>query len=229
MENPIFLALDVDTRERALELADQCGEFVGGFKIGPRLNLKYGHALTEELSQIRPVFVDNKFYDIPNTMAASVQAVFDAGASFCTIHAQAGPEALSRLAELEKELCQNRPFKILAVTVLTSFNSDTLPSTQIKASIPEQVELLAKDVLESGLKGLVCSGEEARRVRELSDELVIVTPGIRPKGSDSNDQKRVLTPKEALEQGSSYLVVGRPILAADSPRQAAKAIFDSLS
>ena len=143
LSNPIFLAVDVDTAEKALELVRETRAFVGGFKIGPRLCLRYGESLLKEISRHGNMFIDNKYFDIPNTMESAVRASFDMGASFCTVHAQAGREALTQLAKLEEEFCQTRPFRILAVTVLTSFKQDGLPLTH-KTPIAEQTQTLAK-------------------------------------------------------------------------------------
>ncbi|MGE0529168.1 MAG: orotidine 5'-phosphate decarboxylase / HUMPS family protein, partial [Bdellovibrionales bacterium] len=128
LKNPVFVALDVDSPERALALAGQTRAFVGGFKVGPRLCIRYGEPLLKSLSRHGALFIDNKYFDIPSTMEAAVRASFDMGASFCTVHALSGSEALSRMAKVEEELCRIRPFRILAVTILTSFRQETLPS-----------------------------------------------------------------------------------------------------
>jgi hypothetical protein len=117
MRNPIIAALDVDSRDQALKLADDLADVVGGFKVGPRLCLRYGQDLVKEVAARAPVFVDNKHFDIPSTMEAAVRASFEAGASLVTVHALSGREALTKMATLEKELSQKRPFKILAVTI----------------------------------------------------------------------------------------------------------------
>src|SRR4051812_14681174 len=115
LTNPIFVAVDVDTAEQALSLVRQTRAFVGGFKVGPRLCLRYGEPLLKEIARHGNMFIDNKYFDIPSTMEAAVRASFDMGAAFCTVHAQAGAEALEALARLEDELCNIRPFRILAV------------------------------------------------------------------------------------------------------------------
>src|SRR5690606_29822916 len=135
------------------------------------------------------VFVDCKFYDIPNTMEAAVRAVFDEGATLTTVHAMAGKEALSRLAELEAELNSHRPFKILAVTILTSYTQESLPPNFSKDPISHQVQWLADLALESGITGLVCSAHEVQALRARYKEAYIVTPGIRFPNESLNDQK----------------------------------------
>lgn len=221
LKNPIFLALDVDDVETARRLARDVGEHVGGFKVGPRLCLRYGPQLVKELAQIRPVFVDNKYFDIPNTIVSAVKATYEAGASFATVHAQSGGQALAALAKLEQELNQTRPFKILAVTILTSFSQQGLPKVSQSMPIEEQVKSLATLTLESGLSGLVCSSEEVHALRKAFPGAYLVVPGIRLPGGDKGDQKRIADPATAMRAGASALVVGRPIVEAKDPRQSA--------
>ncbi len=225
---PVFSALDVDTKEEALAIAKATHEYVGGYKVGPRLCMKYGQDLVKELSELAPIFVDNKYYDIPNTMESSVRATLNAGASFCTIHAGSGIEALKRIAQLEQELNQIRPFRVLCVTVLTSFNQDGIPANWVSDKLELQVMKLAKESQGAGLKGLVCSPLEVSKMRELYPEAYLVTPGIRLEKIANDDQKRVMTPKEALAAGASSLVIGRPIYKAEDPAKAAQKIAQSL-
>lgn len=222
IKSPIFVALDVDDEIRAMEIAEQVEPYVGGFKVGPRLCLKYGSALVSRLATLGHVFVDNKYFDIPNTMEHAIRATFDSGATFATVHAQAGSEALCRLAEVERELNQSRPFRILVVTVLTSFDQKTLPPTTNALEISQQVDLLARLTLDSGLSGLVCSPHEVGRIKSQCPSAFIVTPGIRFPEEDVGDQKRVMGPREAIQAGATALVVGRPIVDAESPAIAAE-------
>lgn len=219
MNNPLIVALDVDTRERALQLADDLGEIVGGFKIGPRLCLRYGMSLVQEIARRGPVFMDNKHLDIPSTMEAAVRASFEAGASLVTVHALAGPEALQLMGQIEKELNQIRPFRILAVTILTSFDEKNLPTNLKPQPIADHVVEMAKAVHQAGVSGLVCSAKELELLKGIP--LYKVTPGIRFDLQSSQDQKRTMTPMEALKFGASALVVGRPIVEAEDPRDAA--------
>ena len=228
MKTPIFLALDVDSNKQAVELAKKTAEYVGGFKIGPRLSMKYGEKLVSQLADLAPVFVDNKYYDIPSTMEASVRASFDAGASFCTIHAQSGPEALRRMAAVEAELNDVRPFKILCVTILTSFDQGSLPVTQKTNPIPEQVMALIEQCRSCGLNSFVCSAEEVENIKKRFPDTYLVTPGIRLPEDAADDQKRVMGPKMAIDLGADALVVGRPITKAENPALAAKKFFESL-
>jgi orotidine-5'-phosphate decarboxylase len=227
LKNPLILALDVDTKEDALKILDHVGDLVGGVKLGPRLVYRYGASLVAEIAEIAPVFVDNKYFDIPSTMVAAVKASFDAGATLVTVHALAGKEALRALHLLEIELNQIRPFKILAVTVLTSWNQNSMPASFHSWSVENHVRSLTQEVYSSGLRGLVCSGHELEYLNYPG--LFKVTPGIRLSTDQvqvqSEDQKRVMTPKQAVKAGASALVIGRPILQSHDPR---KTIFEIL-
>lgn len=227
-ENPLIVALDVDSAERCFHLADLLQGRVGAFKVGPRLLVRYGADLVARLSRSGPVFVDNKYLDIPNTMDTAIRATFEAGATLATVHAWAGPEALKRLAQVEDELNRKRPFKILAVTVLTSFSQDTLPPSLRHQDIASQVDELAAMTLSCGLSGLVCSPQEVASLRSKSESVFLVTPGVRMPSDAKGDQKRVETPAEAIRLGSSALVVGRPICESADPVQAVEAILESL-
>lgn len=221
LRNPLMIALDVDTREKALSLANLLGPQVGALKVGPRLSLKYGENFIRELTQYAPVFVDNKFLDIPNTMAASVQAAFDTGATFCTVHAWSGIEALGRLADLEAKLNQMRPFQILVVTILTSFTEELLPPTMVREPVAVQVRRLTKMAWETGLRGFVCSPHEVAQLKREWPSGFFVTPGVRFGDDDRGDQKRVESPGQAVRLGASAIVVGRPIVEAADPVAAA--------
>lgn len=219
MKNPIILALDVDTRDQALRIADDLAEIVGGFKLGPRLCLRYGMEFVKEMATRGPIFLDNKHFDIPSTMEAAVRASFDAGATLVTVHALSGLEALKKMAVLEQELNKIRPFKILAVTILTSWDQNSLPSNMKSQPIAQHVTDLAALVKSAGLNGLVCSPHELDLLQ--NQDLYLVTPGIRFSMQDSGDQKRIMDPKEALRKGASALVVGRPILEAKDIKEVA--------
>lgn len=219
MKNPIILALDVDTRDQALKIADDLSEIVGGFKLGPRLCLRYGMGFVKEMAQRGPIFLDNKHFDIPSTMEAAVRASFEAGASLVTVHALSDKKALQRMAAVEKELNQQRPFKILAVTILTSWDQSSLPGNMKEQPIAQHVTDLASLVKDAGLSSVVCSPHELDLLQ--NRDLYLVTPGIRFSMQDSGDQKRIMGPKEALRKGASALVVGRPILEASNVKEAA--------
>ncbi len=226
MKNPIIVALDVDSRDHALRLADGLAGVVGGFKVGPRLCLRYGGDLVREIALRGPVFVDNKHFDIPSTMEAAVRASFAAGASLVTVHALSGREALVRMALVEKELSQLRPFRILAVTVLTSWDQNSVPSVMVSQPISQHVVDLVELVQSSGLNGVVCSPHELDLLQ--NKNLYLVTPGIRFSMDDLGDQKRVMGPEQAIHAGASALVVGRPIIDAKNPLEAATEYVMSL-
>ncbi len=228
LTNPIFVALDVDDDQSAMNLIKQCRAFVGGFKVGPRLALRYGEPFLKEVARHGNMFIDNKYFDIPTTMEAAVRASFEVGASFCTVHAQAGPEALTMLAGLEESLCQTRPFRILAVTVLTSFKQETLPAMVRHIPIAEQTRTLAQMAMDCGLSGIVCSPDEVESLRGQFPNAYLVTPGVRLSHEDRGDQKRVSDPTTALKRGASALVVGRPIYDALEPALAAKAYYEEI-
>ncbi len=229
MKNPVMLALDVDTLDECKHFADMLGYQVGAFKLGPRLILRYGAKLIGDLAKIAPVFVDCKFLDIPSTMDAAVRAAFEAGASFATVHAWAGPEALALLSRTEKELNQTREFRVLVVSILTSFHKNNLPPTMTDISIAEQVDKLVQSASQVGHKNFVCSPHEAKSLRANHPERFLVTPGVRLPGDDIGDQVRIMTPREALNEGSSALVIGRSLLKAKDPKSKLAEILESIN
>lgn len=229
LKNPLMLAFDVDSIDQGRQILKDVGEKVGGIKVGPRLILACGGSIVQELSEIAPVFVDQKYLDIPNTMLASVRATFAAGASFCTVHAWAGEEALVKLAELEKELNQKRPFQILVVTILTSFSEQGLAPTMIKEPIDIHVRRLTMLAHDSGLSGFVCSPHEVAALKQEWPTGFFVTPGVRfeeaSEGVSGDDQTRVATPKSAVSDGADVIVVGRPILQSENPVEVVERIL----
>jgi orotidine-5'-phosphate decarboxylase len=234
MQNPIIVALDVPKAETALELARQLAPVVGAFKIGSELFTSAG---PEIVGRIRAtgaaVFLDLKFHDIPNTVAKSVAAAVRLDVQMLTIHCGGGTEMM-RAAEKSaqqtaRELGRSAPL-VLGVTVLTSFDSNGLNETGVGENVGKHVERLARLAANAGLRGLVCSPLEIADLRNfLPREMQLVTPGIRSNTDRADDQKRTLSPKEALEAGANWLVIGRPICAAENPRAAAEKILASIS
>lgn len=222
LEKPLFVSLDVPSKKQALELVEKLKNSGVGFKIGPSLVYRFGSEIIREIKKSGPVFLDTKIYDIPNTMVTAVQAAFDSGASFVTIHGAAGSEAFSKLKELEVHLNQQRYFKILVVTVLTSFDKENLPNHWKDQPVIETVKSMVQEASMAGLSGFVCSAFEAKVIKELAPENFVVTPGVRLESDASNDQKRVATPKVAFSNGASALVVGRPILSSGEPLEVLK-------
>ncbi len=229
LKNPLIFALDVDSEEEAFKRLKPVIDLVGGVKIGPRLAYRYGAPFIAKVAAQASVFVDNKYFDIPSTMKAAVKASFDAGATLVTVHAMSGLEALKELSQLELELNRIRPFKILAVTILTSWEKSSLPENFHSWSIENHVKSLSQLVYQSGIRGLVCSGHELELISQ--KDFFKIIPGIRL-SSDSggaSDQKRIMTPKEAMKAGAQALVVGRPILESSDPRQTVLEILESCS
>ena len=214
---PIYVALDVDEEEKALFIAKETAPYVEGFKLGPRLLLKQGPSIISKLKKRGKVFLDLKFFDIPSTMESAVQSAFNQEVSLVTVHAQAGAESLKHLAKWETKLKRKRDFKILAVTVLTSFSQRDLPSLSRTYSLLSHIENLSDMVMKSGLSGLVCSGKEVAHLRKRHPEAYLLTPGIRFTSHSTQDQKRVLTPEKAIKNGANALVIGRPIYESKDP------------
>ena len=230
----IIVALDVPTRAAALNLAEKLGPHVGWFKIGKELFTAEGPALVRDvLSSGAKVFLDLKFHDIPNTVAAASVAALRMGVQMFNVHALCGSEMMRTTMRRVRDVAEqeNRPLPIiLAVTVLTSSDQLTLDEIGLKGTPPEAVSRLARLAFDSGLGGVVCSPREAAFLRdEIADrEWAIVTPGVRPAWAEANDQKRVLTPAEAVAVGASHLVIGRPITAHPDPVEAVGRIIGEL-
>ncbi len=222
MKNPVFLSLDLNSWEQTHELAEHLKAEVGGFKVGPRLAIKATAKDWQKLSECGPIFYDPKFYDIPNTMLESIKACVDLGVSYLTIHASCGLKTMTQIKSLEEQINRTSFFKILAVTVLTSFGEDN-PIPGFEGLGHQSVAYkLADMTVESGLSGIVCSGEEVEGIAKKHNHLFTVVPGIRLKSDTLDDQVRVMTPNLALAKGAKALVVGRPIINAQDPLKAAQ-------
>jgi orotidine-5'-phosphate decarboxylase len=233
MRNPIIVALDVPTAEGALALAEQLGPVVGAFKIGSELFTSAGPDIVRRLRATgAAVFLDLKFHDIPNTVAKAVAAATRLDVQMLTIHTGGGLEMMQAAEAAAQQTAlqsgRNVPL-VLGVTVLTSMDSNTLTEIGCEANVGKQVERLAKLAVQAGLRGLVCSPLEIAALRQLLPEkMQLVTPGIRTGTDKPDDQRRTLTPKEALQAGANWLVIGRPIYAAVDPRAAAEEILAGL-
>jgi orotidine-5'-phosphate decarboxylase len=234
MKNRLIVALDVKTADEARGLVDQLRGIVGMFKIGSQLFTATGPAIVREIvNSGERVFLDLKFHDIPNTVAAAGVEATRLGASIFNVHAAGGSEMMRRTASAVAESAQaeglTRP-SIIAVTVLTSADQRTLAEVGWTSNPEVLIEHLSLLAEEAGMDGVVASPREVGIVRSVVKKpgFIVVTPGVRPKGAARNDQSRVTTPLEAITAGADYLVVGRPIIAAPDPSRAALQIIDEM-
>jgi orotidine-5'-phosphate decarboxylase len=232
----LLVALDVDSADRALALADQVRGVAGGLKVGSRLFTMAGPDLVRRLvdSGAR-VFLDLKFHDIPNTVAQAVDAAVRTGAWMINVHASGGSAMMQAAARAAAEAAaaSGRPVPlIIAVTVLTSMDDHALTQIGVTRPLLDHVLVLARMAHGAGMQGVVASPQETAAIRQAcGPDFAIVTPGIRgaSAGQEKNDQARTMGPAEAVKAGATYIVVGRPIIAAPDPKAAAQAIVDELS
>ena len=224
MTNPIYLALDLPQLPEAKEMATKVKAHIGGIKLGLEFFCAHGAHGVHMLSGLGlPIFLDLKLYDIPNTVARAMQAIHVLEPAIVTIHASGGRAMME-----DAKAAAGEHTKVVGVTTLTSMDDRDLARTGIDGSAHEHVMRLTDLAREAGLDGVVCSGKEVKAVHERWKEGYFVVPGLRPKGSDAGDQKRVVTPRKARDDGASVLVIGRPITRADDPLAAARAIEATL-
>lgn len=224
----LILAVDLDDKDAAKKiLAPLCGE-LSWIKLGLQMFLKYGPTVVDEFADLGfKVFLDLKLHDIPNTVASAIKSLRGRNCGMLTIHTLGGSEMMRRALEAAADALPKA--RLLGVTVLTSMDSAQLGGIGIARSPMEQVEVLAKLAVGAGMRGLVCSPLELPRLREfLGKEIALVTPGIRPASASLDDQNRVMTPADAARAGASFIVVGRPILKAQDPVAATRAICEEL-
>lgn len=233
---PVFCAIDTPDLDRARALAAAMERAGCGLKLGLEFFNAQGPQGVAEIRRAYedlPLFLDLKFHDIPNTVAGAVRAVTRLGPAYMNVHASGGTAMMiaahNAAAEEADKIGLPTP-KILGVTLLTSLDEDTLTQVGYRDGLEERVVQLARLTRESGLAGVVCSAREIAAVRgACGPDFVLMVPGIRPVGAAHGDQKRVMTPSEALHAGATHLVIGRPITAAPDPENAARRIMDGLS
>jgi orotidine-5'-phosphate decarboxylase len=221
----IILALDVATKREALELAGKVGDQISFFKIGLQLYTAEGPEIVRAVSSTgSKIWLDLKLYDIPNTVARAVESANRLGVRMLTIHLSGGSEMVRAATSARAE-----NMLLLGVSVLTSWTEETLREIGIQDKVDDQVLRLAKLGIENGIDGIVASPHEIQMLRrEFGDRIKIVVPGIRPTWSEPGDQKRFMTPREALEAGAHYLVIGRPITAHPNPQEAVAKILEKI-
>ena len=234
----LIVALDFDSLSSAVKFAKQVADLVGLFKIGSQLFTAAGPAVVKEIAALGPgIFLDLKFHDIPNTVAGAVlSSAAMSGVQLVNVHALGGSAMMKAAAQAISAgvpLGMDRP-RLLAVTILTSMDQKATREVGISGSPKSSVPKLAKLAKSSGVDGVVASVQEAKAIRKVCGrDFLIVTPGVRPKekgaSSKDDDQARTATPTEAIRAGADYIVVGRPILAAEDPRTAAQAIVDEIA
>ncbi len=224
MTNPVYLALDVPKIDAAKALLNKVKSHIGGVKLGLEFFCAHGHPGVHEIAHMGlPIFLDLKLHDIPNTVAGAMQAIHVLEPAIVTIHASGGRAMMEDAKAAAADGC-----KVVAVTMLTSLDERDMVRTGIGGSAHDQVMRLAELAHDAGLDGIVCSGHEVKAVHKQWKDGFFVVPGLRPGGKATGDQKRVVTPRQARDDGASVLVIGRPISRADDPLTAARAIEATL-
>ena len=224
MTNPIYLALDVPRLDAAEALARKVKSHIGGLKLGLEFFCAHGHHGVHEIAKLGlPIFLDLKLHDIPNTVAAAMQAIHVLEPAIVTVHAAGGRAMMEDAKAAAGERC-----KVVGVTLLTSLDDKDLTRTGVNGSAHDQVLRLAELAEAAGLDGIVCSGHEVAAVHKHWKDGFFVVPGLRPAEGNHGDQKRTVTPRDARNAGASVLVIGRPISRAEDPVAAARAIEATL-
>jgi orotidine-5'-phosphate decarboxylase len=229
IDQKVIVALDYENQADALAFVDKIDPSCCRLKVGKEMFTLFGPEFVKQLhARGFSVFLDLKFHDIPNTCSKAVRAAAELGVWMVNVHAVGGEKMMTAAREIIEPYGKDRPL-LIGVTVLTSMEQSDLAGTGISVSPQEQVMRLAKLTQRSGLDGVVCSAQESSLLKaELGQDFALVTPGIRPAGSAAGDQKRIMTPVEAIKAGSDYLVIGRPITQAASPAQVLADINSSL-
>ena len=226
--NPIYCAIDTNDVEQALSLIEKIKESIGGIKLGLEF---YSHCGIEGINKIKaldlPIFIDLKLFDIPNTAKSALQGILNLKPEFTTLHISGGSEMIRDCVNIKNS--NQSKTNLIGVTVLTSFDEVRIKEVGIHNSINDQVLILAKLANENNLDGIVCSPQEIRRIKqETENNLKLIVPGVRNIDDDTNDQKRTMNAREAMNAGADILVIGRPMTMANDPAEAAYKIFKSL-
>lgn len=229
MENKVIVALDYETKKEAMQLVDQLDPSLCRLKVGKEMFTTLGTEFVKELQRRNfDVFLDLKFHDIPNTVARAVRSAADLGVWMVDMHASGGLRMMEAAKKILEPYGKDAPI-LIAITVLTSMEEADLLQIGVNTSPEEHVIRLARLSQRAGLDGVVCSPQEVEILRQrCGNEFKLVTPGIRPEGSQLGDQRRVMTPREAINAGSDYLVIGRPITQAADPVAVLKQINTSI-
>jgi orotidine-5'-phosphate decarboxylase len=227
----LIVALDVSSSHDAAQIVSRLSDAVTTYKVGMQLYTAEGPQVVRDLiASGKRVFLDLKYHDIPNTVAAAVREAAQLGVSMLTVHASGGAKMLKAAAEAAKAGSGNRPVELLAVTVLTSMDEWQLNATGVSGMVVDQVLRLGSLAIETGCAGIVSSAQEVKVLRaRLGGNFLAVTPGVRPAGADHGDQARVVTPADAVAAGATHIVVGRPITAAENPAVEAKNILQQIA
>lgn len=224
MSCPVYVAIDTPDLDHASDLVGRVKNHIGGIKLGLEFFSANGHHGVHEMAKHGlPIFLDLKLHDIPNTVAKAVQALNPLEPAILTVHAAGGRAMLE-----DAKAAAGSNTKVVAVTVLTSLDDEDLNNIGVNGSSADQVRRLANLAREAGLDGIVCSGEEVKTIRKEWKDGYFVVPGVRPSNGEIGDQKRTVTPAEAMSRGASIIVVGRPITKAEDPDLAARAIEATL-
>lgn len=226
MKKKIFVALDTSDIDDALNITKDLKDYISGIKLGLQFFSKNGPGGIKAFSEFKiPIFLDLKFFDITNTVTNAIKSLDGLPISYTSIHLSSGMETLLAAKKVADSL--SKPIKLLGISVLTSFSEKNLSEVGVKNSVEQQVDILAQLAKDARLHGIVCSSHEIKKIRNICKEMEIFVPGIRLE-QNKDDQKRVVTPREAIDSGADYLVIGRPITTGN-PLENIKKIINSLS
>ena len=227
INNPIFCAIDTSNIDKAKELAINIKPYVGGLKLGLEFFTSCGINGIKQIEELGlPLFIDLKFYDIPNTVTSALKNILEINPMFTTIHCTGGRKMMTECMKLKNEMGSTT--NIIGVTMLTSFDDQTIKEIGFNTSVTDTIDQVASLANECSLDGLVCSPLEAQKLKNSFPTLQLIVPGIRNSSEQTNDQKRTLSAKEAIDNGADILVIGRPITEASEPAKAAEALLNEI-